>query len=298
MRLRAYWPTEGGSAVRAALLVLVAGGAIVGAAVPPACAETVSPAERIEQAGVAFAERFLDEKMTAAIAAYEAALPNLDDLAVQSQAFVLNRLSQLYYERTTFSPGDTSDDREAFEKGVDYGLQSLRLCPGFAEWEIADLQHAVSFVSDPAALLWTADNWGGLCGLNPIQGMLDLGKVRALYERCVAVDETYWGASAHNALGAMLIVTPEMLGGDSEAGRDHLEKAVALAPEYLLNRVVHAQYWGFTYDFFGNLTGVRDPDFIEDQLRIVLADPIGDWPFWNREAKKEAEDLLEQLREL
>jgi hypothetical protein len=45
------------------------------------------------------------------------------------------------------------------------------------------------------------------------------------------------------------------------------------------------------------MSGVHDAGLIEEQLRIVLAAPIGDWPFWNREAKREAEWLLIKLRE-
>jgi len=260
-------------------------------------AEDPSSADHFAQGEAAFQERADYERMTEAIASYEAVLPSLETLPVQSQAFVLNRLAQLHYELTTFSPGDTPEDRDAFQKGKDYGLRSLRLHPGFAEWEDADFAKAVSFVTEPAALLWTADNWGVLCNYNPIQGLLQIGKVRTLYERCLAVDETYWGASAHNALGAILIVTPKVAGGDPEVGRAHLEWAIALSPDYLENRVVYAQYWGFTYDFFGNVNGIRDRDFIEQQLNMVLQDPVGDWPFWNHEAKKEAEELLRKLRE-
>jgi hypothetical protein len=260
-------------------------------------AEGPSSADHFAQGDAAFEERVNYERMTEAITSYEAVLPSLETLPVQSQAFVLNRLAQLYYESTTFSPGNTPEDREAFQKGKDYGLQSLRLHPGFAEWEDADFAKAVSFVTDPAALLWTADNWGVLCNYNPIQGLFQIGKVRTLYERSVAVDETYWGASAHNALGAALVVAPKTLGGNPEAGRTHLEWAIALSPDYLENRVVYAQYWGFTYDFFGNINGIRDRDFIEQQLNMVLQDPVGDWPFWNQEAKKEAEELLRRLRE-
>jgi len=260
-------------------------------------AEETSPAERIERGDAAFAERHVFEKMLEAIEAYESVLPSLETLLIEVQAFVLNRLAQLHYELTTFTPGDTPEDEEVFRKGKEYGLRSLRLNPEFASLEEDDFDGAVAAVIDPAALLWTADNWGALLDYNPISGLLYLGRVRTLYERCLAVDEDYWGASAHNALGAMCIVTPAALGGDEEAGRAHLEAALSLAPTYLLNRVVYAQYWGFTYDLFGNVTGVRDAAFIEEQLRIVLDAPIGEWPFWNREAKREAEALLADLKE-
>ncbi|MFC2105509.1 hypothetical protein ACFLS0_02015 [Candidatus Bipolaricaulota bacterium] len=62
--------------------------------------------------------------------------------------------------------------------------------------------------------------------------------------------------------------------------------------------MVLAEYWGFNYYFLGQLTGIRDPELIEQELALVLDADIGDWPFWNRQAKKEAEVLLEQLRNM
>ena len=256
-----------------------------------------SPPGWIEQGDAAFVERFEEERMIEAIAAYEAALPEIESAPIEVQAHVLNRLAQLHYEMTTFTPGNTPEDEVVFQRGLDYGFASLRLNPGFVALEHDDFDAAVAAVTDAAALLWTADNWGALLDYNPISGMLYLGRVRALYEQSLTLDETYWGASAHNALGAMLIVTPSALGGDEDTGRIHLEEALVLAPGYLLNHVVYAQYWGFTYDLFGNVTGVRDAAFVEERLRIVLDAPIGEWPFWNREAKREAEALLADLRE-
>jgi len=262
-----------------------------------ACAEGISPMSWIEQGGLAFEERFAPEQMEEAIAAYEAALPGLESLPVKTQAHVLDRLAQLYYEWTTFSPGDTPEDKGAFQKGKDYGFKSLRLNPTFAALERENFGEAVAAVTDPAALLWTANNWGALFHHDPLDGMLHIGRVRTLYEKCIAVDERYWGTSAHNALGAMLVVTPGMLGGDAAEGRRHLKRAVALDPTYLENRVVYAQYCGFTYGLFGAMSGVRDAGLIEKQLRIVLEASIGDWPFWNREAKREAQALLAELEE-
>jgi len=250
----------------------------------------------------AFEQRHIEEQLIEALRLYETALELAPTSQTASQrasvAEILNRLSQLCYEATTFSPGNTDEDHLLFERGRSYGLERLRLSPGFAAAESDDFATAVSFVDDPAALLWTADNWGALCGMNPIEGLLQFGKVRTLYERCLEVEETYWGASAHNALGALLVVTPAALGGDPDAGIAHLETAVELAPDYLLNRVVRAQYWGFTYDFFGQIDGVRNAPFVEAELIAVLAQPIGDWPFWNREAWVEAEALLRTLEEM
>jgi hypothetical protein len=128
--------------------------------------------------------------------------------------------------------------------------------------------------------------------------MVNVGKVKAMYERSIEVEEGYWGGSSHNALGALLVTTPDFLGGDLEQGRKNLEHAIGLDETYLENHVVYAQYWGFTYDLFGNINGIRDRGLIERELDFVLAAPIGDWPFWNREAKKEAEILLVTIKEV
>ncbi len=279
------------------LVLLV--GAVLAAALfgLPVTALEGSFSELVERADAAFRERFLEGRMKEAIAFYEVIL-GLDPLPVQSDAFVLNRLSQLCYELTTFGEGDTPQDRDLLMKGKDYGLRGLRLVSGFAEREEKDFGEAVGKLGDPAALLWTANNWGALFGYDPLQGMFGVNSVRAMYERCLAIEESYWGASAHGALGALLVVTPEILGGNPDQGRTHLEKVIALNPSYLENRVVYAQYWGFTYDFFGNVNGIRDRELIERELNLVLEAPIGDWPFWNREAKKEVQILLAQLREL
>jgi len=268
------------------------------AALPLGAEDEAPLSSLVEEAQGAFDERYVEERMVEAIALYEALLLRIDPTETQSRTFVLNRLSQLCYEATTFSPGDTAEDRELFERGKSYGLESLRLHPDFARVEEDDFAAAVSHVDDAAALLWTADNWGGLCGMNPIEGLLHLGKVRTLYERCLAVDETFWGASPHNALGAMLVVTPAAFGGDADAGLGHLEAALEIAPTYLLNRVVRAQYWGFTYNLLGQIDGIRDAAFIESELTAVLDEPIGEWPFWNREALKEAAALLRKLEEM
>jgi TRAP transporter T-component len=257
-----------------------------------------SPMDLIVQADFLYMTRYVEEDMTQAIALFEAVVPDLDTLSMNSQSYVLNRLSQLYYEVTMFSEGDTSQDGELFEKGKAYGLQSLRLNQQFAEIENQDFDQAVSYATDAAALHWAASNWGKLCGINPILGLLQQDSVLTLFSRCVEVDPDYWGGSSSSSLGSLLIMSPSTLGGDKDAGLALVEDSITIDPTYLSNRVVLAEYWGFTYNFLGQLTGVRDAELIERELTIVLDADVGDWFFWNLQAKALAAKLLAQLEEV
>jgi hypothetical protein len=257
-----------------------------------------SPMDLIVQADFLYMTRYVEEDITQAIALFEAVIPDLNTLSMNSQSYVLNRLSQLCYEASTFSDGNTPEDRVLFEKGKNYGLQSLRLNPEFAEAENRDFEEAVSYATDASALLWTADNWGKLGEINPIEGLLNQGKFIALFQRSLEVDSRLWGGSSSNALGSLLIMSPSTLGGDKEAGLDLVYSAIDIDPSYLPNQVVLAEYWGFTYNFLGQMTGIRDAALIESQLNLVLEADIGDWPFWNRHAKENAQVLLDKLVEM
>ena len=256
-----------------------------------------SPADLIAQADLAYMTRHILESMTEAIVLYEAVLPSLPTLSVSSQAYVLNRLSQLCYEAAMFTEGNTPEDKVLFAKGTEYGFRSLRLNEEFAIHESAGIEAALAYATDPMAMHWTANNWGMLLEMNPIQGLVEQGSVMALFERTVEVDEGFWGGSAASALGSLLIMVPGIMGGNAERGLALVEDSIELDLSYLHNRIILAEYWGFTYNMFGALTGVRDAELIERELAIVLESEIGDWPFWNRQAKLEAERLLKQLRD-
>jgi hypothetical protein len=233
--------------------------------------------------------------MAQTIAAYEVILPHLETLTPQSRSFVLTRLAQLCYESTTFGAGFREAECARLRLGKAYGLESLRLNQRFADLEEVDFVAALAAVEDPGALLWTGDNWAVLCGLDPVQGILHIDKVKALFERSIAVDEMYWGASAHTALGALLVATPALFGGEATAGRAHLRRATELAPGFLYSHVAYAQYAGFEFDALGTRCAVRDAALIRERANRILEAPIGRWPFWDREAKREARVLREQI---
>jgi len=257
-----------------------------------------SPSSLIAQADQAFMTRYLEESMNEALALYEAVLPSLEALSVASQAYVLDRLSQLCYEASLFTEGNTPEDGELFERGKAFGMQSLRLNPEFVAHESEGLKEALAYVTDVAAMHWTANNWGMLCGMNPIQGLLQQGSVLALFSRCIELDRDFWGGSAASALGSLLIMLPGPMGGDDAAGLALVQESIVMDPTYLYNRIILAEYWGFTYNFLGQLTGVSDAELIKRETAIVLEGDVEVWPFWNRQAKLSAERLLAWLRDL
>jgi len=257
-----------------------------------------SSADLLVRADAAYATRYLIESMNEAIALYEAVLPSLDGLPVQSQAFVLNRLSQLCYELPMFSEGNTPEDKALFIKGKDYAFQSLRLNEEFATNEWGGLQVALQYVTDPAAAHWAANNWGMILEMNPVQGLMEQSSVMDLFERAIEIQEDFWGGSAASALGSLLIMVPGIMGGNRERGLELVEDSIEMDPTYLHNRIILAEYWGFTYNMFGALTGVQDAELIEQECAAIEAGEIGDWPFWNRMAKSEAERLLQQLADM
>lgn len=236
-----------------------------------------------------------------AITLYEKAWKLRDQLDNQSQAHIANRLAQLNYELTFYLNPKTQQEQIELllRQGKEYGLKSLRLNLWFKSWEGDDIKKALSFVNDVEALLWTAHCWGAWLQYHPMQGMVNIRKVKAMYERAIEIDESYWSGSAHNALGALLIITPDFLGGNDKKGKKHLQKALTIAPDYLINHTVYAEYWGFTYNIFGNKAGIRDRKLIKRELNFVLQAPVGKkHPFWNRQAKKNAKFLLAELARL
>lgn len=257
-----------------------------------------SVADRIAHADAVYLSRYLPANMDETITLYESVLPSLDTLSVQSQAHILDRLSQLCYEATMLTEGNTPEDEALFIKGKDYAFQSLRLNEEFVTHKRSGLRAALQYATDPAATYWAASNWGMILKMNPMKGLMEQGSVIDLFERTIELDRDFFGGGAASSLGSLLVMVPSMMGGDDKRGLALIQESIEMDPTYLRNRVILAEYWGFTYNMFGKLTGVRDAELIEQETAIVLSTDIGDWPFWNRQAKAEAKRLLAQLHEM
>ncbi len=242
--------------------------------------------------------RYYKPHIKNAISYYEIAIEDRAAQSVQSQAHVYNRLAQLHYELAKVMILEEAQEKEITDLlagGKEYGFKSFQLHPGFDREKFMD---TLNWIRDGAALVWTANCWGTWLGYNPMEGLVNLGKVKKMYEQAIAVDEKFWSGSGHIGLGALLATTPSIMGGDLEEAREHFQRALEIDPYYLPASVVYAESYGFTHSF-GKRSGIRDRKLIEERLTFVTNAPVGEKrPFWNWEAKAEAELLRRELERL
>ena len=91
--------------------------------------------------------------------------------------------------------------------------------------------------------------WGALAWLTWVQqqggspaAMADLILLEKTMARLLVLDEGYQAGSTHLFFGSYLTTRPAMLGGDPLAGKDHFERALALADRrFLLTQVAYAE---------------------------------------------------------
>jgi predicted anti-sigma-YlaC factor YlaD len=83
---------------------------------------------------------------------------------------------------------------------------------------------------DVAVLYWTAAAWAGELAVAPNQllRLPELGTVRALLARALALDERWGEGAIHEAMIAVEGL-PALLGGSSQRARQHFDRAVALS---------------------------------------------------------------------
>jgi len=97
-----------------------------------------------------------------------------------------------------------------------------------------------------------------------------LPKVKALFERVVALDEGFHHATAHMALGMLNTAQGAAVGGNPELGKQHFERAIQLTGgKFLMARVLYAMTYG---------TIQQNQKFFHDGLIAVLRTSPAVWP--------------------
>lgn len=119
-----------------------------------------------------------------------------------------------------------------FLRGRGYCLRALDLeSPGIAERLNREPAAALRPFSrrHVPLLYWTAASWGAAVSLGLDRPALvgDLPTVRAIFDRALALDESYGEGAIHEALISLEAV-PEAMGGSTARARAHFDRAVAL----------------------------------------------------------------------
>lgn len=79
---------------------------------------------------------------------------------------------------------------------------------------------------DVELLYWSAASWGLAMAMNPDTLAIDFPAVRAMAERALALDETWWNGALHELM--ITLDSQELLGGSQENARKHFERAVEI----------------------------------------------------------------------
>lgn len=213
---------------------------------------------------------------------------------------VFERLVRLRYFQANFRREENSEPQaEGFDLAVRDGLRGVSraaLEGGKAAAEAADLDDALDKIGKNAAaiLYWTALSYGQTIPrrLSVFKQPGAAKRLRRLFERCLALEETYFHGGPHRVLSDWHAKAPGILGGDSGEAREHAEAAVRLGPRFAENYVVRAENVWLP-------AGDRAKYEADLETALALADDAAgeDGIPEQREAKKKAKRLLAAIDE-
>lgn len=145
------------------------------------------------------------------------------------------------------------------------------------------------------ALFWTAFAWGSWINLSKDdpQAVFDLGRVKAMMNRVLELDEGFFFGAAHLFFGAINGALPRMLGGNPDKAREHFERSLELTGDkFMLAYVYLARYYA---------QPLLDEELFDQYLQRVAeapADVLPGYQLVTAIAKKKAQRLAGMKEEL
>ena len=207
--------------------------------------------------------------------------------------------AKLYGSYTSAFIDDPERAQRLADKALDYAERALCLevgevCAARGE-KLAGFEASLAQASaaDLDVLYAFAAAWAGWVQQHSADwnAVADLGKITALFEHCVEVDESYDNGGAHLYLGVLKSLLPPALGGKPEVARAHFERARSLSNgENLMVNVLMARHYARL---------VFDQE-LHDELLLEVRAAEADYPGYtliNTLAKAEAEQLLAESPE-
>lgn len=256
--------------------------------VKPVVAADASEGDPASDGDALWEQRGDKAKLQAALSAWETALAsNPEDLDLLVKLARGN-----YFLADGYLRGDSDSYLSTFEKGVDFAERALTAAsPAFKERvkkgeAVKDAVEAVD-ANGVAALYWYSSNlgkWAKAKGFTTTLGNKDT--IKAVMERCLALDETFFFGGPHRYFGAYYAVAPSFAGGDLNKSKEHFEKSLVLAPEALSTKVLMAENYAVKS---------QDRELFTKLLNEVLAAPDDIIAGLEPETKVEKEKARELL---
>ncbi|MCH7760142.1 TRAP transporter TatT component family protein [candidate division TA06 bacterium] len=175
--------------------------------------------------------------------------------------------------------------------------QSRKDFPEILEQDLKQLSSELKFFKkkDVPALFWTAFAWGNIINLqqrDPAR-LAELPKVELMMQRVLELDENYFFGSVHLFYGVYYGSRPEILGGNPEKARQHLQRSIEITNgKYLMAKFLLARYYAVP---------VQDRKLFEDTLQEILSAPpdlLPEQGLANELAKRRAELWLKRADKL
>ncbi len=183
---------------------------------------------------------------------------------------------------------DTDRAVVLYARARDYGLDLLsrnRELGRALDRNLDQLEAALSKTrsGDVPDLFWTANAWGSYIKLNPgdLSALAAMGKVNALMERVIELDEDFYFGTAHLFLGVIEI--EKGIAGNTENAKGHFDRALEISDgRFLLTKVLYARHYAVR---------TFDEEIFVSTLQEVLESPGGILPEYrliNEIAKEKA----------
>lgn len=164
-----------------------------------------------------------------------------------------------------------------YRRGLEHALAALQTSGVKGDvrtMPLDTLQKALTDLDRDAvpALFWTASNWAKWIDLNRTDParIAEVGKVEALMQRVLALDETYYFGGAHIFFGVWYGARPPMLGGNFALSEMHFAKARNITHGKLLAvDLLYAQYLAVQEN---------NRQAFHDKLTAVVSAPLDIYP--------------------
>lgn len=205
----------------------------------------------------------------------------------------------------SYSLGFLEDDEPQraslfYLRAKNYGLMLLRHTKAFRDsipTKEANFRNNLKLIktSEVPALFWCAFAWAGWVNLNrdDPQAVFELNIVKAMMQRVIELDESFFFGAAHLFFGAMNASMPKMLGGDPEKARQHFERSLNISEgRFLIAKVYLARYYA---------VNTLDEELFDRTLSEVMNAPqdiLPGYELLTSVAKDKAQRLLERKEDL